>query len=220
MELILFLLVFFSFVLLAEVEYADIAEFYARAMSAEADISFFVEESRVVAVVYGERIHRPAVRSYSIALAGLADIGIDDNLSVDSHRYMVADSLYLFSMPLLDGAEIEMLGSYDAVDRAVNLIRPDAFVAVRMPLIDRVVMVEYLDFHAMECCVDSGDVFTGAYADTVVHGGDIEKELEAQYKIAVVFLCIKIPGAAVLSCDIDIAVNGNVCACVAVPFAE
>ena len=115
-----------------------------------------------------------------VALAGGADIAVDDNLAVDRNLDAVTLNADLLGVPLSQLGRDDTLGGDDAVDRTVYLILAQVCV-------DRVVMVEDLDLHTVVCGILA---HLGTYAHTVVHAGAVEAELEAQHEILILLLAV------------------------------
>ncbi len=85
-------------------------------MSTEADVTFFVEEAGMVTMVDHVGIAFRSLGTYRMTLTCLAYICVDNNLAVDRNGDMVAYSLDFLGVPLFDGTEVEMLGTYDSID--------------------------------------------------------------------------------------------------------
>ena len=78
-------------------------------MSAEADVTFLVEQTGVVLVVESVRIGVATVGSHIVTLASLTDVTVENNLAINRYGDMIANSLDFLGMPLLDGTELYML---------------------------------------------------------------------------------------------------------------
>ena len=94
-----------------------------------------------------------------MALTSLANVTIEDDLTVDRHRNLVAHGTYLLAVPLAHRSEVDTLRHDDAIDRAVLLI-------VAQTGIDGCIVVEYLNFHAF---VGSIHALAGTDANAIVH---------------------------------------------------
>ena len=68
-------------------------------MAEEADITRLVEEARVVQVIHRIGVVVAAVGSDIVALAGGADIAVDDNLAVDRNLDAVTLNADLLGVP-------------------------------------------------------------------------------------------------------------------------
>ena len=62
-------------------------------MSAEADITFLVEQTGVVLVVESVRIGVATVGSHIVTLASLTDVTVENNLAINRYGDMIANSL-------------------------------------------------------------------------------------------------------------------------------
>ena len=127
---------------------ADVAETDARTVSQQADVSLLVEESRVVASVHCVGILRRTVGGDVVSLAGFADVAVENHLAVHRHRDPVAYGADLLDVPGSQLAELDALGRDDAVNRSVLLVDLDV-------LVDRIVVVEHLNLHAVEGGIDA-----------------------------------------------------------------
>ena len=179
-------------------------------MAAEADVTFLVEEARVVLVVNGVGVVLAAVGSYVVALAGFADVALGYHGAIDRYLNIIALGYDFLGMPCADGTEVELLGDVDAIDGAVVLVGSQVLVDVGH-------VVEHLDFHAF---VSGVNTVAGAETDTVVHTYYIEAEFEAIDEVAVLLVGVEVAIAAVVGRNVDVSVNGNIAGGVAVPLLE
>ena len=67
-------------------------------MTTETYMSLLVEESRVVFAIYGVGI-LATIGCYVVSLARLADVTIEDDLTIDSYGDVVALGTYLLGVP-------------------------------------------------------------------------------------------------------------------------
>ena len=160
----------------AQIQHTQVAELDARTVAQQTEMAFLIEESGMVLAVHGIGILLRAVLRDVVSLAGLADIAVEDHTAVDRDRNAVAHGVYLHRIPRPQIAEHDVfLRRDDAVDGAVLLV--DAQV-----LVDRRVVVENLDFHAV---IGGVHAHRRTDADAVVDAPAQEAEFEAQVEIAV-----------------------------------
>lgn len=85
--------------LFGKVEDTDVAETDACPVAAETDMSALVEHSRMVPVVDGVRVGAASIRSDIVSLAGLAQIAVKDNFTIQGHGDTVSHHLDFFLVP-------------------------------------------------------------------------------------------------------------------------
>ena len=157
-------------------------------MAAERHIAFLVEHARMVPVVNGVRIVVAAVRSHIVTLAGLADVTIHHNFTIDCNLDVVTLDHDLLGTPLTKRLMHNPLGRNHAVNRTVHLILMEVSV-------DGGVMVQDLDLaHPMLGSVNS---HRSPDPHTVVLTLAEEAELETVDEILVFLLGVEIALGAI-----------------------
>ena len=189
-------------------------------MTAETDIAFLIIKAGMIVVVERIRIVIAPVGCNVVTLSDFANIDIGHHLAVNSDSDAVADGFNFLGMPLTDWAEIDMLRHSNAIDTPMLLVRMKAGEVIVISLIDGVVMVENLYFHAFVSGINACDIAAGAYADAVVDSRFVEEELKAEYEVAVVLFGIEIAVSAILGSDVNVAVLRHVVRHIAVEIFE
>ncbi|CCZ95761.1 unknown [Alistipes sp. CAG:53] len=154
----------------------------------------------MVLVVHGVGVVFPAVGGHVVALAGLPDVSVENHLAVYRHGDAVSHGAYLLDVPCSQGREFHAFGRDNSVDRSVLLVYAQV-------LVDRSVVVEHLNLHAV---IGGVDAHGGAYADAVVDALSVEGEFESQDEITVLLLGVEVARSAVLRRHVDRSVDGDV----------
>ena len=153
----------------------------------------------MIAVVDGVRILLSTFGSHVVALACLADVGVDDDLTVDGNLDVVALHYDLLLAPLAERLVNDPLGRNDAINGAVYLILVEVGIHGS-------VMVK--DLTLAHCIVCSVDVERGTDTHAVVHAFFKETELETIDEVPVLLLGIEV--SAEVRIDVDGTVHGSV----------
>ena len=145
-----------------------------------------------------------------VALAGFADVAIENDLAIDGNGDVVADGTNLLSVPGAELGELDTLGGDDAIDGAVLLVLAQIAVVGG-------IVVENLNLHAL---VGSIDVHRGADANAVVDTQHHELELEAVDEVAVLLLRVEVATVAIGGIHVDGAVDEGIVVEVALPVVH
>jgi len=167
-------------------------------MTEEADVTFLVEEARMLLLVGGT------------VLGSLTDVAFVDDLSVDGYADIVALGVDFLFVPLtcwLESTVVIGLGWYDAIHRTVVLQWGDVAIGGMLA-------VEYLNLHTYIGCIA---FHWGADAYAIV-GSWGELELEAVDKIGVFIDSIEVAAKRLAWVHADGAVLDGIVNGVACPL--
>ena len=123
---------------------------------------------------------------------------VENHLAVYRHGDAVSHGAYLLDVPCSQGREFHAFGRDNSVDRSVLLVYAQV-------LVDRSVVVEHLNLHAV---IGGVDAHGGADADAVVDAlSESKREFESQDEITVLLLGVEVARSAVLRRHVDRSVR-------------